>query len=81
MSTPHLLTCNELGDLEDIDRFVLPQGVSKPSFSVICVAHFSDFRIDLDIDIYTHVAVFLRHELSRRNQIGFQNFSRLQMRC
>ena len=41
---------NELGDDEVIDPFAMPQGMFTPSFSVIRIACFADFRVDLSID-------------------------------
>ena len=46
----YLLTENELGDGEDIDRFTLLQGVFTPSFSGVRTTEFLDFRIGFSIE-------------------------------
>ena len=65
VNTPYLLTDNELGDREDIDRSALPQITSIPSTSVILGIDFSGFRVDFSVDKSTHVTGFTRHGLSR----------------
>ena len=65
MNTPYLLTDNELGDREDIDRSALPQITSIPSTSVILGIDFSGFRVDFSVDKSSHVTGFTRHGLSR----------------
>ena len=54
------MTDDELGDGEDIDCFVMPQGTFTPSISVIrSSAEFSDFRIDFIIDIPPYICDFI----------------------
>ena len=59
--TSYILKDNELGDGEDIDRFVMPQGMFTPRISVIRCAEYSEFCMDRSIETSPYVTGFTRH--------------------
>lgn len=73
--TSYLSIDNELGDVENIDRFIMPQGMFAPRISLIRCARFSNFRLDCSIEISPHVTGFTRHHFSRRNQLGLKKYN------
>lgn len=59
----------------------MPQGMFTPRIKIIICTYVLPFRIDFSTEISTCVTVFIRHGLSRRNQLGSQNLRCLQVRC
>ena len=63
----YLLIDNDLGDGEDIDRFVMPQGMLTPRIRVIGCTEILEFCMDRGIETSPYVTGFTRHAVSRRN--------------